>query len=95
MNRTQAAAEYKAAVSARRILEAATLADFTEEELHIVRALKKLKHASNHPAELISLAFKSFWGGKEMPKAYQERLGLADAHSFKDTVVRQLLAGNL
>lgn len=69
--------------------------DFTEEELHIVRALKKLKHASNHPAELISLAFKSFWGGKEMPKAYQERLGLADAHSFKDTVVRQLLAGNL
>lgn len=69
--------------------------DFTEDELHIVRALKKLKHASNHPAELIALAFKSFWGGKEMPKAYQERLGLADAHSFKDTVVRQLLAGNL
>ena len=69
--------------------------DFTDDELHIVRALKKLKHASNHPAELISLAFKSFWGGKEMPKAYQERLGLADAHSFKDSVVRQLLAGNL
>lgn len=34
MNRTQAAAEYKAAVSARRILEAATLADFTEEEFN-------------------------------------------------------------
>ena len=69
--------------------------DLTDDELHIVRALKKLKHASNHPSELISLAFKSLWSGKEMPKAYQERLGLADAHSFKDTVVRQLLAGNL
>lgn len=69
--------------------------DLTKDELHIVRALKKLKHASNHPAELLTLAFKSFWAGKEMPKAYQERLGLADAHSFKDTVLRRLLAGNL
>lgn len=69
--------------------------DLTPEELHIVKALKKLKHASEHPAELLSLAFKSFWEGKDMPQAYQERLGLADAHSFKDTVVRRLLAGNL
>jgi acyl-CoA hydrolase len=69
--------------------------DMTKDELHIVRALKRLKHASNHPAELLTLAFKSFWAGKEMPLAYQERLGLADAHSFKDTVVRRLLAGNL
>ncbi len=69
--------------------------DLTKEELHIVRALKKLKHASEHPTELLSLALKSFWGGKEMPQPYQERLGLADAHSFKDTVMRRLLAGNL
>ncbi len=69
--------------------------DLTPDELHIVRALKKLKHASQHPAELLSLAFKSFWDGKDMPQAYQERLGLADAHSFKDTVIRRLLAGNL
>lgn len=69
--------------------------DFTEDELHIVRALKKLKHAADHPSELLTLAFKSLWEGKEMPKAYQERLGLADAHSFKDNVVRRLLAGNL
>lgn len=69
--------------------------DLTDDELHIVRALKKLKHASQHPSELISLAFKSLWEGKEMPKAYQERLGMADAHGFKDTVVRRLLAGNL
>jgi acyl-CoA hydrolase len=69
--------------------------DLTHEELHIVKALKKLKHASEHPSELLSLAFKSLWEGKDMPQAYQERLGLADAHSFKDTVVRRLLAGNL
>ena len=69
--------------------------DLTADELKIVRALKKLKHASQHPSELLSLAFKSFWEAKEMPQAYQERLGLADAHSFKDTVLRRLLAGNL
>ncbi len=69
--------------------------DLTADELQIVRALKKLKHASEHPAELLSLAFKSFREGKEMPPAYSERLGLADAHSLKDTVLRRLLAGNL
>ncbi len=69
--------------------------DLTADELHIVRALKKLKHASQHPTELLSMAFKSFWDGKEVPQAYLERLGLADAHSFKDTVLRRLLAGNL
>ena len=69
--------------------------DLTPDELKIVRALKKLKHASQHPSELLSLVFKSFWEAKEMPQAYLERLGLADAHSFKDTVLRRLLAGNL
>jgi hypothetical protein len=69
--------------------------DLTPDELNIVKALKKLKHASDHPVELLSLAVKSFWQGRQMPKAYQERLGLADAHSFKDNVLRRLLAGNL
>ena len=67
----------------------------TADELRIVRALKKLKHASEHPSELLSLAFKSFREGKDLPPAYSERLGLADAHSFKDSVLRRLLAGNL
>ena len=69
--------------------------DLTPDELKIVRALKKLKHASEHPAELLSLAFKSIWEGKEAPQAYLERLGLADVHSFKDAVTRRLFAGNL
>lgn len=69
--------------------------DFTDDELHIVRALKKLKHASAHPVELVQMALKSLWEGKEAPQAYLERLGLSDAHSFKDLFVRRLFAGNL
>jgi acyl-CoA hydrolase len=69
--------------------------DFTDDELHIVRALKKLKHATQHPTELVTMAVKSLWEGKEAPVAYLERLGLADAHSFKDLFVRRLFAGNL
>jgi len=69
--------------------------DLTDDELHIVRALKKLKHATNHPSELVTLAVKSLWEGREAPHQYLERLGLADAHSFKDLFVRRLFAGNL
>jgi len=69
--------------------------DLTDDELHIVRALKKLKHATQHPAELVSMAVRSLWEGKEAPHAYLERMGLADAHSFKDMFVRRLFAGNL
>lgn len=70
--------------------------DLTEDELIIVRALKKLKHASEHPSELLQLMLKSLWEDrtKDVPHAYLERLGLAEAHSFKDTVLRRLLAGN-
>jgi acyl-CoA hydrolase len=69
--------------------------DLTADELNIVAALKKLKHATEHPGELLAVALKSFWEGKEAPKAYLERLGLADAHSLKDAVIRMLFAGNL
>ena len=69
--------------------------DLTEDELHMVRAMKKMKHASHHPTELLSMAVKSLWEGKEAPPAYLERLGLAEVHSFKDRVMRRLFAGNL
>ena len=69
--------------------------DLTDDELHIVRALKKLKHATNHPTELVAMAVRSLWEGREAPHAYLERLGLAEAHSFKDLFVRRLFAGNL
>ena len=69
--------------------------DLTEDELHMVRAMKKMKHASHHPSELLTMAVKSLWEGKEAPPAYLERLGLAEVHSFKDRVMRALFAGNL
>ena len=69
--------------------------DLTDDEQHIVRALKRLKHATQHPGELLTLAIKSLWEGKEAPLPYLERLGLAETHSFKDAFVRRLFAGNL
>ena len=69
--------------------------DLTEDELHIVRALKRLKHATQHPGELLTMAIKSLWESKEAPLPYLERLGLAETHSFKDAFVKRLLANNL
>lgn len=34
-------------------------------------------------------------GKSDLEKAFLEPLGMTDAHGFKDTVVRRLLAGNL
>jgi acyl-CoA hydrolase len=69
--------------------------DLTTDELHIVTALKRLKRATQHPVEMVTLAVRSVWEGKEAPHAYLERLGLADATSFKDMFIRKLFAGNL
>ena len=69
--------------------------DFTDDELQIVRALNKLKHASAHPLELVQMTLRALWEDKEAPHAYLERLGLAEARSFKDLFVRRLFAGNL
>ena len=69
--------------------------DLTDDEQHMVRAMKRMKHAGNHPRELIATVVKNLWEGKEAPPAYLERLGLADPHSFKDLLMRRLFAGNL
>lgn len=69
--------------------------DFTDDELHIVRALNKLEHAGAHPLELVQMALRSLWEDKQAPAAYLERLGLTDAHSFRDLFLRRLFAGNL
>ena len=69
--------------------------DLTDDELHIVRALKRMKRATEHPTELVTMAVKSLWEGKDAPHAYLERLGLADAKSFRAMFVRKLFAGNL
>ena len=69
--------------------------DLTADELHIVTALKRLKRATNNPLELVQMTIRSLMDGKTAPAAYLERLGLADARSFKDMFVRKLFAGNL
>ncbi len=69
--------------------------DLTDDELHIVRALKRLKRATDHPVDLVTMALKSLWENKEAPPAYLERLGLDDATSFKQLFIRKLFAGNL
>jgi acyl-CoA hydrolase len=69
--------------------------DMTADEQHIVMALKRLKRTIAHPVDLVTMAVKSLWDGKEAPNAYLERLGLDDATSFKTMFIRRLFAGNL
>ncbi len=69
--------------------------DLSEDELKIVRALKKLKHASTHPVELVGLVLRSLQDLPEVPEAYLERLGLDQARSFKQLFLKRLFAANL
>ncbi|MDM4766627.1 acetyl-CoA hydrolase/transferase C-terminal domain-containing protein [Pelomonas sp. SE-A7] len=69
--------------------------DLDEDELKIVRALKKLKHASAHPAELLPMVFQSLTGERPVPEAYLERLGLDQAQGFKQLFLRRLFSVNL
>ena len=69
--------------------------DMTPDELHIVTALKRMKRVTQHPVELVTMAVKSLWDGKDAPHAYLARLGLDDASSFKTMFLRRLFAGNL
>lgn len=69
--------------------------DLTEDELRMVRAMQKIKHASQHPTEFLSMTLKSLWENRQAPPAYLERLGLTEAHSFKDLLIRRLFSGNV
>jgi len=69
--------------------------DLNADEIQIVRALKKLKHASHHPVELVGLVLKSLASAPEVPEAWLERLGLNEANSFKQLFLRRLFASNL
>jgi acyl-CoA hydrolase len=69
--------------------------DLTDDELHMVRAMKKMKHASHHPSELLSMALRGLWESKQAPPAYLERLGLTEVRSIKDRFMRHLFTNNL
>ena len=67
----------------------------TDDEIHIVAALRRLKKSLHHPVELVSTALRSVWEGREAPPAYLARLGLDEAKGFKGLVLKKLFAGNL
>ncbi len=69
--------------------------DLTDDELNMVRAMKKMKQASYHPSEMLGMAVKSLWERKDAPPAYLERLGLAHGRGFKNKLMRRMFAGNL
>lgn len=69
--------------------------DLTEDERHIVAALRRMKKSLHHPVELVTAALRSVWTGRTAPPAYLERLGLDEARGFKALLLKRLFAGNL
>lgn len=69
--------------------------DLNDDELRIVRALKRLQHATQHPGELAALALRGLWHGNPAPPAYLQRLGLDKAGGLKHWILRRLLASSL
>ena len=73
--------------------------DFTEDELVIVRSLARLKRSVEHPAELVATLVKSavsqLLDDEQVPERYLKRMGMTEAHSLKDKLMRTLFVGNL
>jgi len=69
--------------------------DFTDDELTIVRALQKLKHATEHPLELVKMILGNIFSDKQVPEKYLERMHLEEAHSIKLKLLKKLFVGNL
>lgn len=69
--------------------------DFTPDELKIVRSLQKLKHAVEHPLELVKLVLHSLFEEKSVPERYLERMGLDEVDGLKLRLMRKLFVGNL
>lgn len=69
--------------------------DFTADELTIVRALQKLKHATEHPLELVKMILGNIFSEKQVPEKYLERMHLEEAHGIKLKLARKLFVGNL
>ena len=73
--------------------------DFTEDELVIVRSLARLTRSVEHPADLVATLVKSAIGqlldSETVPERYLERMGMTEAHTLKDKLMRTLFVGNL
>ncbi len=55
----------------------------------------QLMAQARDPVELVQMAIKSLWSGKQAPPEHLQRPGLDDATSFKDLFIRKLFAGDL
>lgn len=70
--------------------------DFTDDEVVIVKALKKLKASIGHPLELVRIVLNSFMDEQEIPARYLERMQLDDdeLEGIKIRLMRRLFVGN-
>jgi acyl-CoA hydrolase len=69
--------------------------DFTEDELVIVKALQKLKSVSSSPLDLLKTVITSIFAEKDVPERYLERMGLDEATSLKEKLLRKIFSGNI
>ena len=69
--------------------------DFTDDELVIVSALQKLKQASSNPLDLLKTIVASLFADKDVPERYLERMGLDEADSLKEKLLRKIFSGNI
>ncbi len=69
--------------------------DFTDDEIHIVKALKKLKASIGHPLELLKVIFQNMDDDSEDTERYLERMHLDELDGIKMRLLRRLFVGNL
>lgn len=69
--------------------------DFTEDEISIVKALKKLKASVGHPLELLKVIFNNVGDESESTERYLERMHLDELDGLKGRLLRRLFVGNL
>ncbi|WP_338844678.1 acetyl-CoA hydrolase/transferase C-terminal domain-containing protein [Massilia sp. W12] len=69
--------------------------DFSEDEIQIVKALKKLKASVGHPLDLLHTFVASFVEEHEHVERYLERMQMEEMDSLKQRLLRRLFVGNL
>lgn len=69
--------------------------DFTDDELVIIKALTALKAGTENPLSLMRTVISALLNDKDVPERYLERMGLDDARSLKEKLLRRLFVGNL
>ena len=69
--------------------------DFTEDELVIVHALKRLKAAISHPLDNLGTLLEALVQEHDVPERYLQRMGFDENDTLKEKLLRKLFVGNL